>query len=147
MFKAMGIQAQCYSCTKISLCWCISYVMQALNKISLHSKKVKSTAQNLAASWGSTCHFIQKRARCTKQHFDELCEDQCLTCAEEQFKITVFYGCIDVIVSQLKNRFRGMAAIGQWFRSLCTRELIQPMLMSYMHLQRHYNKIYWKRLN
>ncbi|KAK9953855.1 hypothetical protein ABG768_015975, partial [Culter alburnus] len=31
---------------------------------------IKSTAQGLAASWGISCHFTQKRAWLVKRHFD-----------------------------------------------------------------------------
>lgn len=71
---------------------------------------IKSTAQGLAASWGISCHFTQKRARLVKRHFDEISEDQRLTDPEKMFKVGFFffYACIDTAVSQLKQCFKGL---------------------------------------
>lgn len=85
---------------------------------------IKSTAQGLAASWGISCHFTQKRARIVKRHFDEIAEDERLTDPEKMFKVGVFYACIDTAVSQLKQRFKGLNTIAKRFRFLRPSELV-----------------------
>lgn len=85
---------------------------------------IKTTAQGLAASWGISCHFTQKRAWLVKRHFDEISEDQRLTDPEILFKVGFFKACIDTAVSQLKQHFKGLDTIARRFRFLRPSELI-----------------------
>ena len=110
IFHAVGLLDSAYS---------------TISKLRSEYDQVKSTAKELAASWGSSSQFAQKRTGRTKRHFDELSVDQRLTCPDERFKVTVFYGCIDIIVSQLKHRFTAMDAIAKRFYCLCPRQLTQ----------------------
>ena len=75
LFHAAGLLGNAYS---------------TVSKLRDEFEQVKSTAQDLAASWGSSCNFTEKRTRRTKRHFDELSEDQRLTCPVERFKVSVF---------------------------------------------------------
>ena len=70
--------------------------------------QVKLTAQNLAAKWGANTEFTETRKRKVKRHFDELSEDVRLTNAESYFRINVFNASLDIIISQLSERFTSM---------------------------------------
>ncbi|XP_034088842.1 zinc finger MYM-type protein 1-like [Gymnodraco acuticeps] len=72
---------------------------------------LKAHAQDLASSWGVHSLFKDRRARRTKRHFSELCEDQRLQDHGEHFRVAVFYANFDIVVAQLKNRFVGMSEV------------------------------------
>lgn len=86
---------------------------------------LKAHAQDLASSWGVHSLFKDRRARRTKRHFSELCEDQRLQDPGEHFRVAVFYANIDIVVAQLKNRFVGMSEVAQRFSFLLPRELLR----------------------
>ncbi len=85
---------------------------------------LKETAQNLAQSWGIPPSFPEKRARRTKRHFDELCEDERLSNAEEHFKVSVFYAVLDTAIAQVTHRFHGMQEVARRFGFLHPQELL-----------------------
>ncbi|KAJ4921149.1 hypothetical protein JOQ06_016520 [Pogonophryne albipinna] len=86
---------------------------------------LKAHAQDLASSWGVHSLFKDRRARRTKRHFSELCEDQRLQDPGEHFRVAVFYANIDIVVAQLKNRFVGMSEVAQRFSFLLPRKLLR----------------------
>ncbi|KAK1904491.1 52 kDa repressor of the inhibitor of the protein kinase, partial [Dissostichus eleginoides] len=86
---------------------------------------LKAQAQDLASSWGVHSLFKDRRARRTKRHFSELCEDQRLQDPGEHFRVAVFYANIDIVVAQLKNRFVGMSEVAQRFSFLLPRKLLR----------------------
>uniref|UniRef100_A0A8C2Z5F3 HAT C-terminal dimerisation domain-containing protein n=1 Tax=Cyclopterus lumpus TaxID=8103 RepID=A0A8C2Z5F3_CYCLU len=82
-------------------------VLQSLAALRGEFQSLKESAQDLAQSWGISPTFLQKRARCTKRHFDELCEDERLLDPEEHFKVSVFYQTVDIAITQVTRRFSG----------------------------------------
>ena len=85
---------------------------------------LKETAKNLAQSWGIPPSFPQKRARRTKRHFDELCEDERLSNAEEHFNVSVFYAALDTAIAQVTHSFQSMQEVAQRFGFLRPQELL-----------------------
>uniref|UniRef100_A0A8C3A271 HAT C-terminal dimerisation domain-containing protein n=1 Tax=Cyclopterus lumpus TaxID=8103 RepID=A0A8C3A271_CYCLU len=86
-------------------------VSQSLAVLRGEFQSLKESAQDLAQSWGISPTFLQKRARRTKRHFDELCEDERLLDPEEHFKVSVFYQTVDIAITQVTRRFSGMQEV------------------------------------
>uniref|UniRef100_A0A8C3A0E6 DUF4371 domain-containing protein n=1 Tax=Cyclopterus lumpus TaxID=8103 RepID=A0A8C3A0E6_CYCLU len=99
-------------------------VSQSLAALRGEFQSLKESAQDLAQSWGISPTFLQKRARRTKRHFDELCEDERLLDPEEHFKVSVFYQTVDIAITQVTRRFSGMQEVARRFGFLCPRELL-----------------------
>ena len=54
---------------------------------------------------------VKKRMRRKKRLFDELCEDECLTDAEKNFKTSIYYTCIDIVTTQPSRWFEDFAIV------------------------------------
>ncbi|CAB4033848.1 zinc finger MYM-type 1-like [Paramuricea clavata] len=76
---------------------------------------VRMTANALAASWGIPIEFEKRRKRGVKQFFDELASDSRIEDSERAFKINIFYRTIDVAVTQIEVRFKGMQMVAEKF--------------------------------
>lgn len=63
-------------------------------------KILHHNGEHRASSW--------KCAKGVKHHFDELCEDERLSDGESYFRINVFNANLDIIISQLSQRFISM---------------------------------------
>ncbi|XP_039310402.1 zinc finger MYM-type protein 1-like [Solenopsis invicta] len=72
----------------------------------------------LANTWGINPTFEKKRISKVKKQFDELSHDERLANPESNFKTTVFYSTIDVIIAQLKRRFEGLNNIVENFKPI-----------------------------
>ncbi|KAJ4947940.1 hypothetical protein JOQ06_009969 [Pogonophryne albipinna] len=82
--------------------------IQALPAYRDDFDQVKRTAQNLAERWGAQSEFTEIRKRRMKRHFDELSQDERLSDGESRFRINVFNASLDIINSQLSQRFTSM---------------------------------------
>ncbi|MCP3853077.1 MAG: hypothetical protein GY694_23035, partial [Gammaproteobacteria bacterium] len=85
---------------------------------------IKIEAVTLARTWGTDTKFKQKRISRKKRLFDELCEDERLTDAEQHFKTSVYYTCMDTVISQLTCRFEGMRTVAERFRCIHSSALL-----------------------
>ena len=92
--------------------------IQVLSDYRRAFDQAKATAQTLANKWGVQSTFENVRARRVKRHFDELSEDERLTDAERYFKVQVFNATLDIIISQLSQRFASMRETCHVFESL-----------------------------
>jgi hAT family C-terminal dimerisation region len=90
------------------------------NLSELRSKfdTMKEEAVTVCNKWGVAPTFEQKRKSKRKRHFDELAEDSRLTDPEDCFRINVFYAVLDIVNSQLKQRFAAMLAVNEKFSVL-----------------------------
>jgi len=79
---------------------------------------MKEEAVTVCNKWGVAPIFEQKRKSKRKRHFDELAEESRLTDPEECFCISVFYAVLDIVNSQLKQRFAAMLAVNEKFSVL-----------------------------
>ena len=86
---------------------------------------VRKTASALAESWSSSLTFTQRRRRRVKRLFDEWSEDECLTDAEESFKVRVFYKTVDTALMQLRIRFKGQSLVTSLFSFLYPKSLVK----------------------
>ena len=86
---------------------------------------VRKTASALAESWSSSLTFTQRRRRRVKRFFDEWSEDECLTDAEESFKVRVFYKTVDTALMQLRIRFKGQSLVTSLFSFLYPKSLVK----------------------
>ena len=81
------------------------------------------SATSLAEKWGIPLTFETRRVRRVKRHFDELCQDKRFDNPQEYFRTVVFNGCLDIVVSQLRNRFEGMNNVVNIFKVLSPKFL------------------------
>ncbi|KAJ4921640.1 hypothetical protein JOQ06_027721 [Pogonophryne albipinna] len=80
--------------------------------------QVKRTAQNLAERWGAQSEFTEISKRRMKRHFDELSQDERLSDGESRFRINVFNANLDIINSQLSQRFTSMRETNKLFQAI-----------------------------
>ena len=72
-------------------------------------ESVRMTASALAASWGIPVEFEKRRKPViVRRLFDELASDSRIDDSERAFKVNIFYRTIDVVVTQIEVRFKGM---------------------------------------
>lgn len=64
--------------------------------------EIREEACVLANTWGVEATFIEKRQRIVKKFFDKLSSDYKFKSVEDKFKTLVYYGIMDIILSQLK---------------------------------------------
>lgn len=62
-------------------------------------------------------------------HFDELSQDERLNDFIQRFQVTIFYPIIDIITSQLENRFAGMKD------NLNDYRVLQPQFLAHSSLK------------
>ncbi|KAI4812344.1 hypothetical protein KUCAC02_023742 [Chaenocephalus aceratus] len=92
--------------------------IQALSAYRDDFDQVKRTAQNLAERWGAQSEFTEIRKRRMKRHFDELSQDERLSDGESRFRINVFNASLDIINSQLSQRFTSMRETNKLFQAI-----------------------------
>jgi hypothetical protein len=61
---------------------------------------------------------MEMRRGRVKCHFDELCEDERLSNGESYFRINVFNASLDIIISQLSQRFISMRETNEVFHAI-----------------------------
>ena len=83
-----------------------------------------STSKDLAKEWNITPVFKNKRRRMTKRFFDELSEDERISDPVSYFRVHVFYGCLDVLISQTKKRFDSFCDLNNIFQILQPEKLL-----------------------
>ena len=79
---------------------------------------IKIEAVTLARTWVTDSKFKHKRINRKKKLFDELCEDERLTDAQQHFKTSVYYTCMDTVISQLTCWFEGIRTEAERFRCI-----------------------------
>ena len=77
-------------------------------------------SRDLAKEWDVTPVFKNKRRRITKRFFDELSEDERISDPESYFRVNVYYCCLDILISQTKQRFQSLCDLSNIF------EILQP---------------------
>ncbi|KAF3859013.1 hypothetical protein F7725_021412 [Dissostichus mawsoni] len=92
--------------------------IQALSAYRDDFDQVKRTAQNLAERWGAQSEFTEIRKRRMKRHFDEPSQDERLSDGESRFRINVFNASLDIIKSQLSQRFTSMSETNELFQAI-----------------------------
>lgn len=92
--------------------------IQVLSDYRSAFDQAKASAQTLAIKWGAQTSFENVRARRVKRHFDELSEDERLTDAERYYRVQIFNATLDIIISQLSQRFASMRATCYVFEAL-----------------------------
>ena len=93
-------------------------IIQILSDYRGAFDQVKATAQTLANKWGAKDTFENVRIKRVKRHFDELSEDMRLSDAETYFRVHIFNANLDIIISQLSQRFSSMRATCHVFDAL-----------------------------
>ncbi|GFV40005.1 hypothetical protein TNCV_4412361 [Trichonephila clavipes] len=86
--------------------------------------KIKVEAIGLAKKWGITPEFEKKRHRKVRQFFDNFNADEKLQDRERLFEVDVFKANVDVITTQLKNRFESMNGIYKSFNFLSPKSIV-----------------------
>nr|CAI5839375.1 unnamed protein product [Callosobruchus analis] len=77
-------------------------------------------SKDLAKEWGVTTVFKNSRRKITKHFFDELSQDERISDPESYFKVNVYYCCLDILISQTKERFQSLCNLSSIF------EILQP---------------------
>ncbi|GFV94740.1 uncharacterized protein TNCV_3864631 [Trichonephila clavipes] len=84
---------------------------------------IKEEAIALAKKWAITPEFEKKRHRKVRQFFDNFHADEKLQDRERLFEVDVFKANVDVITTQLKNRFESMNGICKSFSFLSPKNI------------------------
>ncbi|CAK1599565.1 unnamed protein product [Parnassius mnemosyne] len=81
-------------------------------------------SRDLAKGWRVTTVFKNKRRKITKRFFDELSQDERISDPESYFKINVYYCCLDILISQIKQRFQSLCDLSNMFEVLQPEKLL-----------------------
>ncbi|KAI4811362.1 hypothetical protein KUCAC02_014272 [Chaenocephalus aceratus] len=111
--------------------------IQALSAYRDDFDQVKRTAQNLAERLGAQSKFTEIRKRRMKRHFDELSQDERLSDGESRFRINVFNASLDIINSQLSQRFTSMCETNKLFQATLNRAQDNAL---HQHADHHYSR-------
>lgn len=107
-------------------------------------QKIRMEAEEISQKWKIHPQFTQKRMSKVKSHFDELSTDHRFLNSEERFKLNVFYSTIDIITSQLKNRFKSFSHINEkfnfFFPSVFLNLTVEDIIQKGDALQHFYEK-------
>nr|CAI5818433.1 unnamed protein product [Callosobruchus analis] len=97
----------------------LNRLCQLRNQSSFNSLLYES--KDLAKEWGGvTTVFKNSRRKITKRFFDELSQDERVSDPESYFKVNVYYCCLDISISQTKERFQSLCNLSNIF------EILQP---------------------
>ncbi|GFW01639.1 hypothetical protein TNCV_4085541 [Trichonephila clavipes] len=81
--------------------------LTSIKNLRKNFANIKEEAIGLAKKWGIT-RSLEKRDRKVRQFFDDFNADEKLQDRELLFELDVFKANVDVITTQLKNRFESM---------------------------------------
>lgn len=96
----------------------LNRLCQLRNQNSFNS--LLNESKDLAKKWGVTTVFKNSRRKITKRFFDELSQDERISDPESYFKVNVYYCCLDILISQTKERFQSLCNLSSIF------EILQP---------------------
>ena len=96
----------------------LQLVLNVMVKYRQDFTKVRDEAVTICKQWGLLTNFADKHVIKRKRHFDELAEDSRLAGPEDCFRISVFNAVLDIVISQMQNRFQGMTNITEKFSIL-----------------------------
>ncbi|GFX64727.1 hypothetical protein TNCV_4682021 [Trichonephila clavipes] len=85
---------------------------------------IKEEAIGLPKKWGINPEFEKKRHRKVRQFFDDFNADEKPQDRERLFEVDVFKTNVDVITTQLKNRFESMNGIYKSFSFLSPQNIV-----------------------
>ncbi|GFV47847.1 hypothetical protein TNCV_2369411 [Trichonephila clavipes] len=85
---------------------------------------IKEEAIGLAKKWSIIPEFEKKSHRKVRQFFDDFNADEKLQDRERLFEVDVFKANVDVITTQLKNRFESMNGIYKSFSFLSPKNIV-----------------------
>lgn len=104
--------------TSILLSNLLNRLCELRNQNSFNS--LLNESKDLAKEWRVTTVFKNKRRKITKRFFDELSQDERISDPESYFKVNVYYCCLDILISQTKQRFQSLCDLSSMF------EILQP---------------------
>lgn len=102
----------------------INNAIESLTLFRNNFDEAKDIAIKISEQWKVEAKFVSKRRIRIKKQFDELCEDERLNDPERFFKVNIFYGCLDIIVAQLSNRFKSLDATVKKFKAILPSTLV-----------------------
>ncbi|GFX86979.1 hypothetical protein TNCV_1530681 [Trichonephila clavipes] len=93
---------------------------------NLHNNfaNIKEEAIGLGKKQGITPEFEKKRHRKVRQFFDDFNADEKLQDRERLLEVDVFKANVDVITTQLKNRYESMNVIYKSFSFLSRKNIV-----------------------
>lgn len=107
--------------TDLDLSQAYSLIKEAYKELTNfrdHYEDAKKNAAEMSSIWKVEIVFDNKRIKKTKRHFDELCEDERLTDGESRFRANVFYGCLDIVINKLHERFQSLKYVNTVFQAI-----------------------------
>ncbi|GFU94440.1 uncharacterized protein TNCV_2644281 [Trichonephila clavipes] len=88
----------------------LNSTLTSIENLRNNFANIKEEAIGFAKKWGITPKF-EKKTRKVRQFFDDFNADEKLQDRERLFEVDVFKANVDVITTQLKNRFESMNGI------------------------------------
>uniref|UniRef100_A0A6P7GG18 Uncharacterized protein LOC114342035 n=1 Tax=Diabrotica virgifera virgifera TaxID=50390 RepID=A0A6P7GG18_DIAVI len=92
--------------------------LKTLSELRGEFDDVLDQASKLAAKWNIDSSITSKRKRKVKTFFDELSSDYEFSDPVHCFKVKVFLRAVDILISQLNERFKSMVCITDTFSFL-----------------------------
>lgn len=118
ILKKTNIIAQTLQKTQIGLdkaCGLLKKASDEMEAMRNNFNNIVMEAEKVAQSWKITPQLEEKRVRTVKRFHDELAADTTFQDPYERFRVKVFIKSMDIICTQLKDRFLGVQAINDSF--------------------------------
>ena len=87
-------------------------------------EKIKHEAEEVAKTWNIDPHMVKKRTRVVKRFHDELAVDESISDPLYKFKIEIYNNALDIMISQINERFISMKSICKNFSFLSPESLL-----------------------
>ena len=118
---AVNVASQYFQHNDADLQRATEHLKSAVENLSndrLNYTAIKDEAVSVSQKWGVQPIFEQKRQSKRKRQFDELAEDSRLDDPEDCFRVNVFNAALDILITQLKQRFTAMITVTDRFSVL-----------------------------
>ncbi|GFW08662.1 hypothetical protein TNCV_2776812 [Trichonephila clavipes] len=101
----------------------LNYSLTSIENLRNNFTNIQEETIGLAKKWGITPEF-EKKDRKVRQFFDDFNADEKLQDRERLFEVDVLKANVDVITTQLKNRFESMNGIYKSFSFLFPKNIV-----------------------
>lgn len=103
----------------------LSSLIEEFSSLRNNWHTLKNDSVKLAEDWKIIPSFPEKRVRRTRRMFDELQSDERLEDPEKRFQYEVFNRNLDIVISQLRIRFKALHEISGFFSCLYPSVLLR----------------------
>ena len=121
ILQIVNISSKAMQCKTVHLIFAHKLLQTAADNIAQLRRSfeaVLNEACTVDSTWGLPRQFLNKKAKKTKAHLDEISERITLSDRKKRFCVTVFLPMMDILSCQLINCFEGMKSVVKSYQVL-----------------------------